>query len=579
MIARIRQSLLLKLLLPLVVTGLLGLLFLATWIPVVIEEAAIRSAVVSARSTADQYKELRRYYTEQVVARVSRHSEMTVDHRHRSIEASIPLPATLIHDLSEQLGHRGIAEIRLYSGYPFPNRADRQLDDFGRRAWRQLSRDPQGVLTETVIDNGPTHVRVAIPDTMAVATCVNCHNYHPESPKTDWQLNDVRGILEVSVPVTEQLLAGRKLSGTLVGVMSLLLVLLVIGVLIYYLRFSQRLQVLNRTSAAVARGDLESRAEIAGSDELSQFAGSYNEMLDKLASTRLSLLESQFQLQAANDELKDFNRTLEQQVEERTHSIREMLASLTRARDDLMEAEKMASLGNLVAGLTHEVNTPIGICVTAVSSLEQQTRELLDRLQRQALRRQDLDEYLAFSGEGLAIISQNIARAAELIRSFKLVAVDQSDEVSRSFNLRDYLQEILRALTPKLKSSAVEVRLDCPDDLLIDSYPSAFYQIISNLVINAIRHGFAGRSDNCIRISVSQQGTKLTLICEDNGSGVDERLLPRLFEAFVTSKRDDGGSGIGLHIVHSLVTEKLGGEIHCDSRPGCTRFIMRLPLA
>ncbi|MDE1980714.1 MAG: HAMP domain-containing histidine kinase [Betaproteobacteria bacterium] len=245
-----------------------------------------------------------------------------------------------------------------------------------------------------------------------------------------------------------------------------------------------------------------------------------------------------------------------------------------------MESEKLAALGGLMAGIAHEVNTPLGVAVTAASVLEDETRAQAERYRQGDMKKTDLEHYLSVSEQSSRMILQNLARAAGMIRSFKQVAVDRSNESQRRlFNVYDYLQDIVTSLTPALRKASATCTVACEPELAIDSYPGLLSQIVTNLVMNALVHGFEGRPGGTIRIAAQVTEGEFRLEVEDDGQGMNEAVLSRIFEPFFTTRRGAGGSGLGLHVVYDLVTETLKGRIECRSRPGKgATFSVRWPL-
>jgi len=251
---------------------------------------------------------------------------------------------------------------------------------------------------------------------------------------------------------------------------------------------------------------------------------------------------------------------------------------LKEAQIQLVQSEKMASLGALVAGVAHEINTPVGVGVTAASTLQARAVALRDLYERDALRRSDLAGFVAMSEESTQIILRNLQRAADLIHSFKQVAVDQSSGERRRFALKAYIDEILLSLRPKLKKTHHVVDVECPEGLVIDSYPGAIAQIMTNFVTNSLIHGFEDIPQGHIRIVIRQEPGRVTLAYSDDGRGIAPEHLGRVFDPFFTTKRGVGGSGLGLHIVYNLVTQRLGGTIHVSSELGKgTDFVIQLP--
>lgn len=275
-------------------------------------------------------------------------------------------------------------------------------------------------------------------------------------------------------------------------------------------------------------------------------------------------------------ELRVHERT--RQLEEANAELKQALDQLTSAQRQLVESEKMASLGGLVAGVAHEINTPVGIGVTAASHLADKTREMTAQYAAGGLKRASLEAYLALCDESSVMILSNLKRAAELIRSFKQVAVDRSTEERRVFRLRGYLDEVLLSLRPHLKKTDHEVHVICDADISMDSYPGALSQIITNLVMNSLMHAFEPGEAGRIVITATLEGGQVQLIYVDNGKGIPPENLDKIFEPFYTTRRGRGGTGLGLHILYNLVTQKLGGTVRCESAPGQgTSFTLLLP--
>lgn len=269
--------------------------------------------------------------------------------------------------------------------------------------------------------------------------------------------------------------------------------------------------------------------------------------------------------------------TEQKEVEER---LRQALLDLELAQDELVQAEKMASLGGLVAGVAHEINTPIGTALTASTHVREETLKIGAAFGNNTVKRSQLDSYLSIADEGSKIIESNLGRAAELIRSFKQVAVDQSSEERRSFNVDSYLRETIKSLKPQLRAyPKVDLVLEADANVVIDSFPGAFSQVLSNLLVNALTHAFGQEGQGQVVIRTQTVDEQVTISFEDNGRGMDTTVRERIFEPFFTTRRGSGGSGLGMHIVYNLVTTTLTGTIRCFSNPGeGTRFDITLPI-
>lgn len=274
-------------------------------------------------------------------------------------------------------------------------------------------------------------------------------------------------------------------------------------------------------------------------------------------------------LLAMNEELKAVNEELQQTLE-----------TLRQTQTQLIQSEKMASLGNLVAGISHEINTPVGVGVTATSHLQKITQDFIKLYEGGGLRRQDLMEYLSDSKEATTIIFSNLERASQLIQSFKQVSVDQSSEEKRVFNVKHYLGEILLSLHPKLKKTQHKIIVDCDENLDVDGFPGAFGQIITNLVMNSLIHAYEPEQVGKIEIVIKKQANnQIYLTYSDDGKGMSQEIVGKIFNPFFTTKRGKGGTGLGLYILYNIIAQQFGGTIQCISKLGKgTKFIIGFPL-
>ena len=269
---------------------------------------------------------------------------------------------------------------------------------------------------------------------------------------------------------------------------------------------------------------------------------------------------------------------LERAVQERTAMLEQQNAALQEAQSELVRQEKLASLGRLVAGVAHEINTPLGICVTATSHLVQELKLTREELAAGEMTQESLEQFLEIIDQSLRIMTTNTQRAAALVRSFKQVAVDQSSAAIRTFNLKAYLAEVLLSLQPHLKGKPVAVNVVCGDDVVLESFPGAVSQIVTNLVMNSLLHGFEGERAGAIDIGARLDGDTVVLDYADDGAGMDADTLGQLFDPFFTTRRGQGGSGLGAHIVYNLVTGPLGGTVKVESQPGAgLQYHMRFP--
>jgi len=290
-----------------------------------------------------------------------------------------------------------------------------------------------------------------------------------------------------------------------------------------------------------------------------------------------------------NRDLQRAKERLEQEVEERKRAHAELereretqkvlIARLEQAMDQLVQTEKLAALGSLVAGVAHELNTPLGNSLTVASSLSHVIDGFVAEQEAGGLRRQSLRDFIAQCREATSLVEKNSRRAADLIGSFKQVAVDQTSMRRRRFDLRQALDEVLATLQPKFKHTGHRLELAVPSGIVVDSYPGPIEQIVANLVTNSLQHGFEGVAAGSIRIAgEALGGGQILLRYSDDGVGIAEALGKRVFDPFFTTKLGSGGSGLGLYIVYNLATAVLGGTIELTSSPGRgVRFDLRFP--
>ncbi|MDR1709004.1 MAG: HAMP domain-containing histidine kinase [Candidatus Accumulibacter sp.] len=279
------------------------------------------------------------------------------------------------------------------------------------------------------------------------------------------------------------------------------------------------------------------------------------------------------------------NLTLQHQVAEQTDELQannrqlhKALNDLQSATDQIIQSEKLAALGSLVAGIAHEVNTPLGVGVTAASLLEEATAAIAKSFEAGTMKKSEFTGFVATCQESVRIILANLGRAANLIQSFKKIAVDQSSESWQVIALKGYLDDIIVSLTPKLKKTKIRVVIDCPPDLRINTMPGALSQIVTNLVTNSLVHAFDAGQEGEISITAALRKNAIALIYADNGKGIARENLAKIFEPFFTTKRGQGGSGLGLHLVYNIVHRNLKGRIEVASTPGeGARFTITLP--
>lgn len=345
-------------------------------------------------------------------------------------------------------------------------------------------------------------------------------------------------------------------------------------------------------------------------NEFNQVEEAYNRLIDNLKSHQADLSSTEQKLRQANQKLDSQNTILEQEVsrktsrlshvmidlENRRHDLeqrqykleqeirqrkltestlkrtnqrlQESLETLQRAQNQLVESEKMASLGGLVAGITHDISTPIGIGVTASSYLADRVEQLAIALDDQSLTQAQLQKFIADSRESAQLLDSNLNRTRDLIESFKQVAVDQCSNALRDIYICDYIEGVVQSLRPKYKNTGHSIQIECDQNTKIRCLAGSLAQIITNMILNSLVHAFEGIEHGLMKIRIRIHNNTLTCTYQDNGNGVCQENLNHLFDPFFTTKPNDGGSGLGTHIIRNLVIQTLQGDITAHSAPG-----------
>jgi two-component system, NtrC family, sensor kinase len=339
-------------------------------------------------------------------------------------------------------------------------------------------------------------------------------------------------------------------------------------------RLFSPLNLLTQAANKIAAKQFSDPVSLPQDDELGDVGAAMEQM-------RLALLET-------FETLGDHAKHLEQRVNERTldlsHANAELQAALKQlqsAQDSLVESEKLASLGRLVAGVAHELNTPIGNAMTVASTLEENYRTLLKAMEAGTLKRSTMEEALHSTRDGQQLVYRNLARAAEIIQHFKQLAIDQTSEMRRQFDIAETLEEVLITIRPHFRHSHLRLQTSAQPGIRMDGFPGPLGQVITNLTLNAAFHAFPEEPAGClVSIELSRiDNAHVQLNIKDNGVGMSDEVRRHAFDPFFTTKLGQGGSGLGLHIVRNIVTGLLGGQIELFSAPGegC-EFRITLPL-
>lgn len=390
------------------------------------------------------------------------------------------------------------------------------------------------------------------------------------------------GHVELSISTAQTIRLAQQaqqqiLIRTLIGlVFSLLLIFLVLR-----WQLVQPIAYLKQMSTRLANQALDEPISLQRSDELGDLANS-------LESTRISLARAFAELEDNKLALQEHADALEHRVSTRTRELADsnerlsqVIDNLSRAQSELIEADRLASLGRMVAGIAHELNTPLGSCLTMVSTMIDHHRSLSHSMTDGKLSRTQFDEFVASMGEGLHISERNILRAAEMVNKFRQVAVDQTSEQRRAFDLKVFADEVLITLSPSFKRTHIELETRIPDGLLLDSFPGPLGQVINNLLMNALIHAFDEKTDGHIWLSAdSPEAERIRISIRDDGAGMSATVREHIFDPFYTTRLGRGGSGLGLAIVYNIVTGILGGRIQVLSKPDeGAEFILDIPLS
>ncbi len=366
------------------------------------------------------------------------------------------------------------------------------------------------------------------------------------------------------------------------ALLGTLLILLIAALLFYGFshQISERIERLIEAFQAITDGDYSRRAPVDHADELSHLAELFNRMTDAVEERWRSLLHSRAQIERLND-------SLEEKVNERTHALsqvnqqlEQLIGDLRTTQAQLVESEKQAALGQIVAGIAHELNTPLGNALTLSTSLQDDGNRLKQLIDSGKISRSTLNEHIDQCDQSFDILVRNLRRATQLIQSFKQVAVDQVSDQRRNFQIGKTLEEILLSLEPGYRKHHIKVQVNIQHpELELESYPGALVHLFSNLINNAIIHAFTGIVEPTICIDITDKNAQLTILFCDNGCGIPPENISRIFEPFFTTRMGLGGTGLGLHICYNLITVRLGGSISVQSEPSQgTCFTITIPV-
>jgi len=462
----IRRSLLWQLTIPVTILFIASLVFLGLYVPASMKEAAVHQAIDSSLQTINNFKIIRKYYTNNVIHKALKSGTLKPGIHHQGNDNIIPLPATMIHDLSELMTGNGL-HLDIYSAFPFPNRKDKILDNFQKRSWEALNKNPQEAFILLEEQNKHQIVRVAIADIMTEQSCVNCHNSHPDTPKNDWQLGDVRGVLEASVDIQSILDEGKITAFKMIGIITFMLLSIIILMIFKFRGITGRLEHLGGSLSKAAEGDLTTSADEAGEDEISLVCRKYNIVIQSTKDTIKQIVQASDDLLSRAHDLHSLSATsthsvMQQQQEteqaviamrEMSGAIQEVASSINQTATAIQHAEEEANNGSQI------VDEAVG----SINALAQEVDSAIIVIQQLEKNSNDIGSVLDVIGgiaEQTNLLALNAAieaaRAGEQGRGFAVVADEVRTLAGRTQQSTSEIQSMIEKLQAGVKN-AVQV--------------------------------------------------------------------------------------------------------------------------
>jgi len=482
---------------PLLVIFVGVIVILLIYVPSVTQKHTIDSAISTAENTVKQYKNIRGYYTKNVIKKVLATSDVTADYRHKDKEKVIPLPATFIHEISEAFAKNDIITLKLYSPYPFPNRAERRLDNFAKEAWTALKNNTTKTFSRVENINGREVVRVALADTMTQQGCVNCHNSHPETPKNDWQLKDIRGILEVQLPIDEQLINASHLNTTITVIVLIAVSSTAILLFIMFRRLiSNRLRSVHSALQEIADGDLSQRLNETPADEIGSIASAFNNFIVQLEKTMSKISTQVSQLTETTSEMANITEQTQlgsvnqQQVTEQVScsmnemisATKEMAAIVENTTSNSQETQQQSEHSQLL--ISENLQS-----VKALSKSMQQAAEVVIGLENDSQNIGSVLDVIRGIAEQTNLLALNAAieaaRAGDQGRGFAVVADEVRTLASRTQESTEEINKMIEQLQHSAKSAVQSIKEGNKNIELSEKKAQEAQQVIST-VGNAI---------------------------------------------------------------------------------------------
>jgi len=385
--------------------------------------------------------------------------------------------------------------------------------------------------------------------------------------------------LEKSTLVLKEFLVNSIANVLLFSLVLLIIMIFIIAKLSNRL-LSPIIELSERLTELSESQNYNTRLTYNSNNEIGKLYGAFNNLFVSIGIHQKSRDQALSKATSYQKHLESLTNELEQRVTDRTQELQNSLGTLQKAQNQLVESEKMAALGGLVSGVAHEVNTPLGNAVTGSSIIKSECKSLLAMMQDGTLKKSSLEKKLGHIEETSRLLFRSVTNAADLIKSFKKISIDQSVERKREFDLYEYINEVVFTFHNKLKHIPVEVEVIPRESLEVSSYPGAFAQLFNNFIQNSIIHGFENYEGEAkITIHISKDSNYLYMDYSDNGNGMNNDIKQKAFEPFVTTKRNAGGTGLGLNIVYNIINQKLKGTLNLKTSLGeGVKFSMKIPL-
>jgi len=506
---------------------------------------ALSKALQQSELISRTLKEIRHLYTSEVIDIINKKGDMNITHdywdkKYDTLGGAIPLPATFSMLLAEKISVDGIS-INLYSKYPFPLRKDRVLSEFENDAWEYFLANPKSDKPYYKYIEKKNQLQYAIPDKMINVSCINCHNSHPETPKNNWKLGDIRGVISITKPVQNVALVVKANNKTYV----LLGLIIICSLLITY--FTVKINKLSK-----------------------------NKIDHLLIKTKSQLTKTE---------------KVKKQLSHKTNDLELTLVKLKETQQTLIQSEKMASLGVLTAGIAHEINNPINFISSGAHSLDKDFKDLLPLLKElkalpqegedlkeraENIRKleEEYDKLIQYIPQTIKDIKEGVSRTVEIIKGLLLYSRSNTDEIQK-VNIHKNIDASLVLLKDKFKDTINIIKKYNHDIEYIECYPGQLSQVFTNFIDNAID---AINNKGTITITTILKNKQIEVSIQDTGTGISDTNLTKIFDPFFTTKEVGKGTGLGLSICQGIINNHKG-KIEVKSNEGKgTEFIITLPI-